>query len=52
MNSPKSRGPKIVTIGSLICFAGVAIAFTPAAALGFLLLIVGFFVAVVGRLMS
>ncbi|MBL9160697.1 MAG: DUF4339 domain-containing protein [Verrucomicrobiales bacterium] len=48
----KSRGAVIVAIGSFMCILGVIMAFTPVGVYGGLLLLVGFFVAVVGRMMS
>lgn len=48
----KSRGSGIVAIGSIMCIVGVIMTFTPARIFGGLLLFVGFFVAVVGRMMS
>ena len=48
----KSRGSGIVAIGTIMCIVGVIVAFTSAGGFGGLLLLVGFFVAVVGRMMS
>ena len=48
----KSRGSSIVAIGSIMCIVGVLVAFTASGGFGGLLLLVGFFVAVVGRMMS
>jgi hypothetical protein len=48
----KAHGSGIVAIGSLMCFAGVIILVVSSPGLGGVLLLVGFFIAVVGRMMS
>lgn len=48
----KSHGSGTVALGSVMCFVGVILVFTPIRVVGALLLFVGFFVAVIGRMMS
>jgi hypothetical protein len=48
----KARGSGLVALGSIMCFVGVFLAFTPIGGVGGTLLFVGFFVAVIGRMMS
>jgi hypothetical protein len=48
----KSHGSGIVALGSVMCFVGVILIFTPIRVVGAILLFVGFFVAVSGRMMS
>jgi hypothetical protein len=48
----KSHGSGVVALGSILCFVGVILMITPARALGAALLFIGFFVAVVGRMIS
>jgi hypothetical protein len=48
----KSRGSGVVAVGSILCFIGLILMVTPVRTLGAALLFIGFFVAVVGRMMS
>ena len=48
----KARGSGIVVLGTLMCIAGVILLFTSMGGFGSLLLVIGFLVAVVGRMMS
>jgi hypothetical protein len=48
----KAHGSGVVAIGSIMCIAGVILLLTPIRSIGALLLVVGFFTAVVGRMMS
>jgi hypothetical protein len=48
----KASGSGIVALGSIMCIVGVFLIFTSIAAVGGILLFVGFFVAVIGRMMS
>lgn len=50
--STKAHGSGIVALGAIMCFVGVFMIFTPAGWLGGILLFIGFFVAVIGRMMS
>jgi hypothetical protein len=48
----KSHGSGVVAVGSIMCFVGTVMIFTPMSGVGGFLLFIGFFVAVVGRMMS
>jgi hypothetical protein len=48
----KARGSIFVAIGALMCFTGVILLFTSVGGVGTMLLVLGFVLAVVGRMMS